>query len=64
MLHYKEKSEEGLNNDEKHQLEILEPKNLEIIEECYTLLKDNKQLGDLINQIKAFDFVNTIEEGF
>lgn len=64
ILHYKEKSGEGMSNDEKHQLEILENQNLEIIEERYSLLKDNKQIGVLIDQIKALDFVNTIEEGF
>ncbi len=64
MLHYKEKSGERLSNDEKHQLEILESQNLEIIKECYKLLKDNKQVRDLINQIKALDFVKIIEEGF
>ncbi|MFX0123050.1 MAG: Eco57I restriction-modification methylase domain-containing protein, partial [Candidatus Hodarchaeota archaeon] len=64
MLHYKEKSGERMSNDEKHQLEILDSYNLEVIEECYSILRDNKQLGDLIHHIKGLKFVMTIEEGF
>jgi len=63
-LHYKVKSGEGMSQDEKFQLEILKKHNKEIIEEFHSWLHNNKNLGDLISQIKTLDSVKTIEKGF
>jgi hypothetical protein len=64
MLHYKEKSGEGMSQDEKSQFEILKNHNKEIIEEFYSLLCTDKDIKDLIRKIKTSDSVNTIEKGF
>ncbi|MFX1285748.1 MAG: Eco57I restriction-modification methylase domain-containing protein [Promethearchaeota archaeon] len=61
-LHYKEQVEKGLNDKEKLQKSTLENESLEIIEECYTLLKKSRSVSKIITQIKSNKLVKTIEE--
>ena len=63
MLHYKEKSGEGMSQEAKSQLENLKEQNKEIIDEFYSLLHTDNQIRDLISEIKTSDSVNIIEEG-
>ena len=60
-LHYKEQLEKGLSDNEKLQQETLEKENLETIGKCYAFLTNNVQIMEHIVQIKANNFVKTIE---
>ncbi|MHA2246543.1 MAG: Eco57I restriction-modification methylase domain-containing protein [Candidatus Hodarchaeales archaeon] len=61
-LHYKEQLEKGLSDNEKFEKETLENESMNIIEESYTSLKQSKQVWKLLTQIRANNFVKTIDE--
>lgn len=59
-FHYREKLGGGLSEDDKFQIDNLESQNTKIIERCYQLLLENKEIRDIISQIKIFDSVKRI----
>ncbi|MFX1505878.1 MAG: Eco57I restriction-modification methylase domain-containing protein [Promethearchaeota archaeon] len=61
-LYYKKYLGGGLSNDEKHHLEILETDHVTMIERNLNLILGNKQISNLVKQIKAWNSVKTIEE--
>jgi len=60
-LYWKKQLEECLTSKEEKELEELEKKNMEIIEQVYNSIKDDKEIQGWIQKIKLHEWVKVIE---
>ena len=60
-LYWKKQLEGTLTNEEEKELEELEKKNMESINEFYNALKEDKEIQEWIEKIKSHEWIKVIE---